>query len=178
MNNRVIDYYNRISEKKKLALKEFANDKYKLAFIWLLLFATTGWILSACICTYELIRGDYYQFTRVHDCAICNDGWISHSWGPGTCSWHGGVSYYKYKDVLSGIHFANPHISVIIILICFTFLIVPSCFSKVYRVTAFSFQLTAVYFLYILVRSFYRVATFPIYIVYHLLKSLLLKEDV
>jgi hypothetical protein len=24
---------------------------------------------------------------------ICNDGWVSHSEGPGTCSWHGGESH-------------------------------------------------------------------------------------
>ena len=29
--------------------------------------------------------------------AVCRDGWISHSQGRGTCSWHGGVSYYFYK---------------------------------------------------------------------------------
>ncbi|MFO0414704.1 MAG: hypothetical protein ACK50E_03555 [Bacteroidota bacterium] len=29
--------------------------------------------------------------------AICNDGWVSHSQGRGTCSWHGGVNYYFYK---------------------------------------------------------------------------------
>lgn len=25
---------------------------------------------------------------------ICNDGWISHSTGSGTCSWHDGVRQY------------------------------------------------------------------------------------
>lgn len=34
-----------------------------------------------------------YQFNG----AICNDNWISHSQGRGTCSWHGGVNYYFYK---------------------------------------------------------------------------------
>lgn len=29
--------------------------------------------------------------------AICNDGWISHSQGSGTCSWHSGVNFYFYK---------------------------------------------------------------------------------
>ncbi|MCK3683981.1 DUF3761 domain-containing protein [Maribellus sp. YY47] len=29
--------------------------------------------------------------------AVCNDGSISHSQGRGTCSYHGGVSYYFYK---------------------------------------------------------------------------------
>lgn len=33
--------------------------------------------------------------------AICNDGWTSHSQGRGTCSWHGGVDYYFYKDEYS-----------------------------------------------------------------------------
>ena len=33
--------------------------------------------------------------------AICNDGWTSHSQGKGTCSWHGGVSYYFYKGAPS-----------------------------------------------------------------------------
>jgi len=33
-----------------------------------------------------------YQFNG----AICNDGWISHSQGRGTCSWHGVVDYYFY----------------------------------------------------------------------------------
>jgi len=28
--------------------------------------------------------------------AICNDGWRSYSTGSGTCSWHGGVSYWLY----------------------------------------------------------------------------------
>ena len=29
--------------------------------------------------------------------AVCNDGWISHSQGRGTCSHHGGVNYYFYR---------------------------------------------------------------------------------
>ena len=29
--------------------------------------------------------------------AICNDGWVSHSHGRGTCSHHGGVDYYFYE---------------------------------------------------------------------------------
>jgi hypothetical protein len=30
---------------------------------------------------------------------LCDDGWISHSRGPGTCSWHDGVDRYVYVDV-------------------------------------------------------------------------------
>lgn len=33
--------------------------------------------------------------------AICNDGWVSHSQGRGTCSHHDGVNYYFYKGEYS-----------------------------------------------------------------------------
>jgi hypothetical protein len=73
----------------------------------------------------EYIRDDYpsYNFNYVsieklsqtfyeseifrHSGAICRDGWVSHSQGRGTCSHHGGVSYYfsegshKYSEVES-----------------------------------------------------------------------------
>jgi len=38
-------------------------------------------------------KNNKYKF----DGAVCNDGWISHSQGRGTCSWHDGVFYYFYK---------------------------------------------------------------------------------
>lgn len=38
-------------------------------------------------------KSNKYRFNG----AKCNDGWTSHSQGSGTCSWHGGVSYYFYK---------------------------------------------------------------------------------
>ena len=30
---------------------------------------------------------------------LCRDGWISHSQGPGTCSWHSGVGQYVHIQV-------------------------------------------------------------------------------
>ena len=35
----------------------------------------------------------------VYAYTVCGDGWISHSQGPGSCSWHDGVARYVYKDV-------------------------------------------------------------------------------
>lgn len=57
---------------------------------------------------FETIKGDYPIYKKVPDGAICNDGWRSYSQGPGTCSWHGGVNYYMYKDLEIGNHYANP----------------------------------------------------------------------
>ncbi len=34
--------------------------------------------------------------------AVCNDGWLSYSTGPGTCSWHSGVHHYVYKEIITG----------------------------------------------------------------------------
>ena len=34
--------------------------------------------------------------------AICRDGWLSASEGPGTCSWHGGVSEWTYDGRFEG----------------------------------------------------------------------------
>jgi len=38
-----------------------------------------------------------YEFSG----AVCNDGWISHSQGRGTCSHHGGIQYYFYEGQYS-----------------------------------------------------------------------------
>lgn len=56
----------------------------------------------------EQVRGDYDVFKSVPDGARCNDGWRSSSQGPGTCSWHGGVDYYMYKDAFDHRHISNP----------------------------------------------------------------------
>jgi hypothetical protein len=45
-------------------------------------------------------KGLFLKKTQIYKTragAICNDGWRSKSSGPGTCSWHGGVSEYVYK---------------------------------------------------------------------------------
>lgn len=42
-----------------------------------------------------LLVASKYRYT--FDGAVCNDGWISHSQGRGTCSHHGGVSFYFYS---------------------------------------------------------------------------------
>ena len=45
--------------------------------------------------------GEYsdHQLRSVYAYTVCADGWISHSQGPGTCSWHQGVAQYVYRDV-------------------------------------------------------------------------------
>jgi hypothetical protein len=94
----------------------------------------------------EFINGDFPVYKEVSDGAICNDGWRSNSYGPGTCSWHSGVKYYLYRKVLMGMHIANPRPYLNIALISFVILIFPSFFLKGYRWTVLGYTISFLYY--------------------------------
>lgn len=48
---------------------------------------------SVDVLTERIYNREVYEFSG----SVCQDGWISHSQGRGTCSWHGGVRYEFYK---------------------------------------------------------------------------------
>ena len=52
--------------------------------------------------------------------AICSDGWRSHSSGSGTCSWHGGVSEWLYKETPYSTPFFKKIIGSLIFSLLFT----------------------------------------------------------
>jgi hypothetical protein len=52
--------------------------------------------------------------------AVCNDGWRSHSTGPGTCSWHGGVDHYLNPNEID---IGNTIFLVIVLIISLIFII-------------------------------------------------------
>lgn len=138
--------YNQVVKNKDNALEKFNTHAIKIFIIFILSTATALWIICTIGWSYESIRGNYKLFKEVYDCTICHDGWISHSYGPGTCSWHGGVEYYKYANEYAGTHIANPEKYYPAFLISLTIILIPSIFNSVYRLTAISFQLTGIYY--------------------------------
>lgn len=62
-------------------LNKYIHEKYK---------SIKGVSINKNILGNYLYEDSKYKFSG----AICNDGWISHSQGRGTCSYHGGVAYY------------------------------------------------------------------------------------
>ncbi len=81
----------------------------------------------------EGIRGDVPVFKKISNGAVCNDGWISNSHGQGTCSHHGGVDYYLYKEIQTGIDYANPTPYYVITFCLMGLIVIPSLFNSGYR---------------------------------------------
>ena len=68
----------------EVLLNKYLHDKYSSIKIK---------VITEDVLTDFLLENSKYKFSG----AICNDGWISHSQGRGTCSHHGGVAYYFYE---------------------------------------------------------------------------------
>jgi len=124
--------------KKFLAFKKLRNYKSKtflnfnrIYYISLTLLVCS--VFSLLYSGYEIIReGPIYN--EIPDGAICNDGWRSKSQGPGTCSWHGGVDYYVFKDVQVGYYYSNPFPYLVIGLILISVLSVLYFVNRNYKI--------------------------------------------
>lgn len=85
---------------KKIVLNAYDSIKAPISiFICILLISSPFWfstvrdgLTSVEKLTVRIHEKSKYTF----DGAICNDGWVSHSQGRGTCSWHDGVDFYFY----------------------------------------------------------------------------------
>lgn len=97
----------KLENKRRVVMQNISQKRKKiseaLSIVLLLTVLFTG-VYSAI----EYYRGDYAIYEKVSNGARCNDGWISRSQGPGTCSWHGGVDHYIFKEIQVGYHYADP----------------------------------------------------------------------
>lgn len=63
----------------------------KMSLGGLIVFGLIGALLGSCDKATSPQQPAYYN----GPVTICNDGWVSHSTGSGTCSWHDGVREYR-----------------------------------------------------------------------------------
>ena len=116
ISEKINSYYNIIWEKRDSLLKQETDNKASVIRFSSRILILSGIILFI-IALKEEIRGDVPIYSKIASGAVCNDGWVSNSQGPGTCSHHGGVSYYVYNNVQTGIDYANPTIFFVLSLI-------------------------------------------------------------
>jgi len=95
----------------------------------------------------EYFLGHQPIFSKEPNGAVCNDGWRSYSQGPGTCSHHGGVDYYIYDNVYSGIDYSNPFPFLIISLSILSIIISISLFYKSFRWAVYKRFFDIIYYL-------------------------------
>jgi hypothetical protein len=94
----------------------------------------------------EILIGDEPVFSKTPNGAVCNDGWRSNSQGPGTCSHHGGVDYYVYEDVNSGIDYSNPLPFFVALISILFIIIIISIFYKSFRWAVYKYFFDIFYF--------------------------------
>jgi hypothetical protein len=119
ISKKINQFYNSIWEKRDSLLKHESNLRAKLIKISsrILIF---GSLILLVFALKEQIIGDVPIYSQIPDGAVCNDGWISSSQGPGTCSYHSGVNYYLFDKIQTGTDYANPgpfFLSILILLI-------------------------------------------------------------
>lgn len=113
---------------------KFTETKYFYFFKVLVNIIIIVIIISLFLLVKELTQGNHPIYSKIYECTVCNDGWISYSGGPGACSWHNGINYYKYKKIETGFYFANAQPSLYTFIICITILIISSTFNKKIRI--------------------------------------------
>lgn len=92
--------HNDCTTPKERELKEERRLQRLALFVILIFFSLPFWPrIKEGFTSVDTLTEKIYQESRYgFDGAICRDGWTSHSQGRGTCSHHGGVSYYFSQD--------------------------------------------------------------------------------
>lgn len=85
ISEKINQYYHKIWEKRDNLLNKESNRRKTIIRLSSRILIFAGIILFS-IALKEEIRGDVLLYSKIPDGAVCNDGWISNSQGPGTCS--------------------------------------------------------------------------------------------
>ncbi|MCH7964904.1 MAG: DUF3761 domain-containing protein [Bacteroidetes bacterium] len=95
----------------------------------------------------EYKEGNHPIYEKVRVGAICYDGWHSYSTGRGTCSHHGGVKEWLYKDIKVGMHYSNQESFFDLSKISFAILLLPALFQRYYGFTLILYSINTISFL-------------------------------
>lgn len=126
---------------KKLDKIESARDSNLSKLNPLLIYSTKIYLITLLIIfggssikgLYEYQLGNYPIYQKVRVGAICYDGWRSYSTGRGTCSHHGGVKEWLYKNRQIDMHYSQHETYFSISLVVFNLIIIPIFFQRYYR---------------------------------------------
>ena len=158
---------NSLSEVKNPKINYFIRAAFTIAII------TT--LIGGFFVVREYVNGDYPIYSSQRIGAICNDGWVSHSTGQGTCSHHGGVDHWRYPQI--GFHYLNSQPYWITIASAISFIILFSMFSTAFRQRFVASISEASYALGFILFIILFIVTIPFYILYSIFKHLTIKNE-
>ena len=132
-------------------------------------------IIGGFLVVREYVNGDHPIYGSQRSGAICNDGWVSHSTGRGTCSHHGGVDHWTYHQI--GYHYLNPQPYWITIASAISFMLLFSMFNTAFRQRFFACISEASYGLGFILYICLFIAAIPFYILYSIIKHFTTKNE-